>query len=153
MESKGRGWILFSMIVLLTAGIMRVFDGIWMIHNANTIHVYLQGSLLGSSMTTYGWLYLLVGIVLILSALALSAGSELARWIGVIAGVLLTISAVWWLPYPGLQIWSLVYIGVGIGVIYGLVMYGGHDGADDDDDADDMDSAPAMPASAPTTTE
>ena len=39
----------------------------------------------------------------------------------------LAISAVWWLPvYP---VWSLIYISIGILVIYGLVAYGGHGSA------------------------
>jgi hypothetical protein len=133
MENEGRGWILFSMIVLLTAGIMRVFDGIWMIHNGNQLHIYLQGSLLGTNLKTYGWLYLLVGIVLILSAFALMGGSELARWIGVFAGVVLTVSAVWWIYYQ--PIWALVYIGIGIAIIYGLCAFGGKEGAMTDEDA------------------
>ena len=76
METEGRGWLLFSMIILLTAGIMRVFDGIWMIHNGNTIHVYLQNSLLGSNMKTYGWFYLAIGIVLILASFALMSAES-----------------------------------------------------------------------------
>src|SRR5260221_3004150 len=106
MKVEGRGWILFSMIVLLTAGIMRILDGIWMIHNSNAIPISLQGSLFGTSLKTYGWIYLIVGVVLILAALALSSGSELARWIGVFAGMVLSISAVWWIEYAA--VWSLV---------------------------------------------
>ena len=124
MHNEGRGWILFSMIVLLTAGIMRVFDGIWLIHNANSLErLTLTGSIFGGSMKTYGWIYLLIGVGLILVALALASGSEVARWIGIVAGVVLAVSAVWWLPYY--PFWAMVYIGLGAGVIYGLSMYGG----------------------------
>jgi len=124
MKNEGRGWILFSMIVLLTAGIMRIFDGIWMIHNSNTISsATLTGSLFGTSFKTYGWIYLLVGVALILVALALASGSEVARWLGIVAGAVLAISAIWWIPYY--PVWSIVYIGLGVGVIYGLAVYGG----------------------------
>jgi hypothetical protein len=122
------------MIVLLTAGIMRVFDGIWMIHNANDLTAQsasgyhgLTGALFGSSLKTYGWIYLLVGVALILVALALASGSQLARWLGIAAGAVLSISAVWWLPYYPL--WTLAYIGLGVAVIYGLSMYGGEESA------------------------
>ena len=130
MKNEGRGWILFSMIVLLTAGIMRVFDGIWMIHNSNAflasnVKVPLTGALFGSSLKTYGWIYLIVGILLILVALALSSGSEVGRWVGIAAGAVMSISSVWWLPYY--PFWSMVYIGLGIAVIYGLAMYGGEE--------------------------
>jgi hypothetical protein len=128
MKNEGRGWILFSMIVLLTAGIMRIFDGIWMIHNANTLSsATLTGSLFGTSFKTYGWIYLLVGVVLILVALALASGSEVARWLGIVAGAVLAISAIWWIPYY--PVWSLVYIGLGVGVIYGLAVFGGDESA------------------------
>jgi len=134
MEKDGKGWILFSMIVLLVAGIMRVFDGFWMIHNANVVGTYnLSGSLLGSSLKTYGWVYLLVGIVLILSAVGLSSGSELSRWIGVFAGAVLAITAVWWIEVA--PVWAILYIAIGIGLIYGLVVYGGHHGAHEAHDA------------------
>jgi hypothetical protein len=129
MKTEGRGWILFSMIVLLTAGIMRIFDGIWMIHNANSIQssYNLSGSLFGTSLRTYGWIYLLVGVVLILVALALAGGSEVARWLGIVAGAVLSISAIWWIAYA--PVWSLLYVGLGIGVIYGLAVYGGEESA------------------------
>ncbi len=115
-----------SMIVLLTAGIMRIFDGIWMIHNSNAVSsTTLAGALFGTSFKTYGWIYLGVGVVLILVALALAGGSEIARWLGIVAGAVLAISAIWWIPYY--PVWSLVYIGLGVGVIYGLSVYGGNE--------------------------
>lgn len=125
MKAEGRGWILFSMVVLLTAGIMRVFDGIWMIHNANAVQTSynLTGSLFGTSLKTYGWIYLLVGVLLILVALALASGSEVARWLGIAAGAVLSISAVWWIPYA--PVWALLYVGLGVAVIYGLAVFGG----------------------------
>ena len=116
------------MIVLITAGIMRIFDGIWAIHNANTllsVKVSLAGSVFGSSLKTYGWIYLLIGVALILVGLALAAGSEIARWLGMVAGGVLAISAIWWIQYYPL--WSMVYVGLGAAVIYGLAMYGGHE--------------------------
>jgi len=152
MDNEGRGWIIFSMIVLLVAGIMRVFDGIWMIHNGNALRIYLQGAILGNSLVTYGWVYLIIGIVLILAALALTTGSEVARWIGVFAGAVLAISAVWWIYYQ--PIWAILYIAIGFGIIYGLVAHGGQQmlaGASDgdygyDDEEELSDSTQEQPA-------
>jgi hypothetical protein len=130
MKEEGQGWILFSMIILITAGIMRIFDGIWMIHNANTllnVKVSLTGSLFGDSLKTYGWIYLLIGVALILIGLALASGSEIARWLGLVAGGILAISAIWWIEYY--PWWSLAYIALGVAVVYGLAMYGGHEKA------------------------
>jgi len=56
------------------------------------------------------------------------AGSQLSRWIGVFAGAVLAISAIWWMPYY--PIWSLTYVGIGMAVIYALVAYGGREAYD-----------------------
>ena len=121
-EDEGSGWILFASIVLGVAGVMRVLDGIWAIRVDARVPA-LKDQLLGDQLNAYGWLYLLVGIVLILAAVALYQRSQLARWIGIIAGAILTISAAMWLSFA--PVWSLVYIFIGVFVIYGLAVYGG----------------------------
>ena len=50
-------------------------------------------------------------------------GSQVARWVGVFAGAVMAISAIWWMPYY--PIWSLTYIALGGAVIYGLTAHGG----------------------------
>ena len=51
------------------------------------------------------------------------SGSQVARWVGVVAGAIGAISAIWWMPYY--PVWSLTYIAIGALVIYALVVYGG----------------------------
>jgi hypothetical protein len=59
----------------------------------------------------------------IFAALTVANGSEVARWIGIVAGSVGAISAIWWMPYY--PVWSLVYIGIGGLVVYALVVHGG----------------------------
>ena len=121
----GVGWRVFAGTVLGIAGISRIFDGIWAFRYHGAVPEDFQGAIFGHSLKTYGWVYLIVGIVLVALSLALvfSRGitGQVARWTGVVGGGLLAISAVWWLPfYP---VWSLVYIGIGILVVYALVAH------------------------------
>jgi hypothetical protein len=48
------GWLTFSAVVMIIAGIMRVFDAIWTFGYQGAIPDNLQGALLGHSLTTYG---------------------------------------------------------------------------------------------------
>ena len=123
MNERGSGWILFAMIALITAGIMHIFDAVWMFQYDGDIPQRLQGALFGTSLTTYAWIYLVVGIVLIVAGFGLASGSQAARWIGIISGSATAISAVWLVPYY--PIWSLVYIALGVLVVYALAAYGG----------------------------
>ena len=67
---------------------------------------------------------LLVGVLLILAAMGVLAGSQFSRWFGIFAaglGVIGHFSAMNMYPF-----WSLVVITCCILVIYGLAAYGGN---------------------------
>jgi hypothetical protein len=122
-EEPGTGWIFFAGTVLGIAGIMRFFDALWAFRYDGVVPENLDGAILGTSLTTYGWVWLIVAAVLIFSSFAVLTHSQFARWIGIIAGAVLTITALWWMPfYP---VWSLIYIMIGMLLIYGLTVYGG----------------------------
>jgi hypothetical protein len=123
MNRRGEGWVLFAAIVLITAGVMRVFDAIWAFRYHGALPENLEDAIFGHSLKTYGWIYLLVAAVLIASGFLVLSGSQLARWLGVAAAALGSISAIWWMPYY--PVWSLTYIGIGGLVVYALVAYGG----------------------------
>lgn len=122
VQERGQGWVIFAGIVLLAAGVMRFFDAIWAFSYHGTVPQNLQNAIFGHSLSTYGWLWLVVSIILFLSGLAVMIGSQLGRWVGVAAGAIGAVSAIWWMPYY--PIWSLTYVTLGILVIYALLAYG-----------------------------
>ena len=67
-------------------------------------------------------MWLLVGIILILSSFLILTGSQLARWVGYIAAALAAVSAMTWMPYY--PVWSLTYVLIAMFVIYALAAYG-----------------------------
>jgi hypothetical protein len=109
--------------MLGVAGIMRFFDALWAFAYNGPVPEDLQDALFGHSLDTYGWIYLMVAALLVLSAFAVLQGSQLGRWVGIVAGAIGVISAMWWMPYY--PIWSLTYVGLGALVIYALAAYGG----------------------------
>ena len=125
MQEKGEGWLIFAAIVLGVAGIMRIFDAIWAFRYHGVVPQNLEDAIFGHSLKTYGWVYLVVGIVVIVCAGGVLVRSQISRWIGIFAGAVMAISAIWWMPYY--PIWSLTYIGMGVLVIYSLAVYGGRE--------------------------
>ena len=124
MDRRGEGWLTFAAVVLGVAGIMRIFDAIWAFRYHGVLPENFEAAIFGHSLKTYGWIYLIVAAVLIVCAVLVLSGSQVARWVGVAAGAIIAISAVWWMPYY--PIWSLSYIAIGALVIYALVVYGGN---------------------------
>jgi hypothetical protein len=129
MEEAGSGWRFFAGTVLGIAGIMRFFDAIWAWRYHGVVPGDLEAALFGHSLKTYGWVYFIVAVILLGSSFGVITGSQFSRWIGIVAGTILAISSIWWMPYY--PIWSLSYIAIGILVVYGLVVYGGRDTVDD----------------------
>jgi hypothetical protein len=123
MNGKGQGWIVFATIVLGIAGVMRIIDAIWAFNYHGPLPDGLQGALLGHSLSTYGWIYLFEGIILIAAAAGVVSGSQLGRWVGIIASGLACISAIFLMPY--FPVWSVTYIILTGLVIYALAAYGG----------------------------
>jgi hypothetical protein len=101
MKTRGEGWVAFAAFALITAGVMRLFDSIWAFNYHGVLPENLED--------------------------AIFSGSQLARWVGVTAGAIAAISAIWWMPYY--PVWSLMYIGIGGAVIYALVAHGGREPA------------------------
>jgi hypothetical protein len=123
MNGKGQGWVVFAAVVLGIAGIMRIFDGVWAFSYHGALPDGLQGAVFGHSLSTYGWIYLVEAIILIACAAGVIAGSQLSRWVGIAAGALACISAIWLMPY--FPVWSIAHIILGGLVIYALAAFGG----------------------------
>jgi hypothetical protein len=117
------GWLTFSAVVLIIAGIMRVLDAIWAFGYHGAIPNGLKDATLGHSLSTYGWIWLIIGVILIGAGISVLGPStrpsaEVSRWVGIVAASLAAISAIFVVPYY--PVWSLIYIAIAIMVIYGL---------------------------------
>src|SRR5205085_2650145 len=83
---EGDGWRIFAGTVLGIAGIMRFFDAIWAWTYNGALPDNLSGGVLGHNLSTYGWVYFFVAILLLASSFGVLTGSQLSRWIGIAAG-------------------------------------------------------------------
>jgi hypothetical protein len=122
-DAPGWGWLLFASTLLGLAGLMRIFDAIWAFRYNGALPEELEGALFGDELDTYGWIWLIIGAVLILASFLLINRSQFARWVGYVATTLAALSAIAWMPYY--PVWSIVYIGIAILVFYALARYGG----------------------------
>jgi hypothetical protein len=124
-ERRGEGWLLFSAVVLITGGVMRVIDALWAFDKDDEVGERLQVLLWEDNLAAYGWLWLIVGVLLIVAGFGVMTGSQMARWFGIVMASLAAISAMLWIyAFP---IWSLLGVLIAVMVIYALTTYGGRD--------------------------
>jgi hypothetical protein len=118
---RGVGRAVFVAILLMIAGTLNVIYGIAAISNA---HFYANNThYVFSSLHTWGWITVILGIIQLLGGFSLIGGGGFGRVIGLIAaslgaiGALLSVGG----AYP---FWSLGIFAICVICIHGLVVYG-----------------------------
>jgi hypothetical protein len=117
------GWAAFAGMMLVLIGFFQAFAGLVAIID-DEFYVVGREYVFQFDTTTWGWIHLLIGIVVLISGFGIFSGNAAARTVGVIVAMLSALAAFLWLPwYP---IWALVIIAVDIAVIWALTAHG-HD--------------------------
>jgi hypothetical protein len=124
-QGRGSGWLFFAGTILGLAGIMRLLDSFWAFRYKGGLPADLHDGLLGSSLKHYAWLWLIVGIILLVSSGLILIRSQFARWVGFIAATVGAVSAMAWMPYY--PIWSMTYVGIAVLTFYALAAHGGRE--------------------------
>jgi hypothetical protein len=120
-RSRWGGWIVFAAVMLLLVGTLNAIHGLVAIFNDEWV-VWRNGADLYFDLTTWGWIHLIVGILLILTGLGLFSGNVLARTIAVlVAGLSLIVNFLYMPAYP---VWALTIIAIDVFVIYALTAHG-----------------------------
>lgn len=115
------GWTAFAAIMMMIVGFFQSFAGLIAILE-DEILVVTPDYLLKLNVTTWGWIHLLVGILVILAGFALFSGAVWARTVGVLLAVLSMFAMFTWLPwYP---IWAIIIITIDVFVIWALTVHG-----------------------------
>ncbi len=121
-ETRRGAWALggtvFAAILLVLGGVWQIFLGIAAIARGGFFIVDPTYAY-GFNVAAWGWIHLLLGVVLLLAGLALFTGAMWARVVGIVLAVLSAFSHFLFLPYY--PIGSLVMILLAIFVIWSLV--------------------------------
>lgn len=115
------GWTAFAGIMMVMGGIWWIMAGIVALAN-DTFYVVGEEYIFQFNVTTWGWIHLLLGIVVLLAGFYLFTGAVWARTIGVIVAVLMALIAFAWLPwYP---LWAIIFVAISVFIIWALTVHG-----------------------------
>ena len=120
-SSAAVGWAAFAGIMLTMHGVIDVIQVIAALVN-NEFFVITEEYVFEFNVTTWGWIHLIGGILLILAGAGIFSGNLLARTVGVIVAAASVIWNFAWLPYY--PVWSIIVIAVCVAVIWALTAHG-----------------------------
>jgi hypothetical protein len=121
----GTGWIIFAGIVMIIAGANMFINGLWALNASSAVVARFKDTLLFSdtNLDTWGWIYVIVGGIVLLAGIFVFVRSRWAVMVGIIAATVQAIFAFFWLFSPQWQ-GALIIIVIDMLVLHALVSYG-----------------------------
>jgi hypothetical protein len=115
------GWIFFAATMMILIGIFHVIAGLVAIFD-DTFYVATRNYVFQFDATQWGWIHLVVGILVAVSGGYLLTGSVVARTVGVIMALISAVAGFAWLPYY--PVWGVVMVAIAVSVIWALTAHG-----------------------------
>lgn len=115
------GWTAFAGIMMIIQGCWWVIAGLIAIVNSD-FYVVGREYVFTFDVTTWGWIHLVLGIVIFVAGFGLFTGAVWARTVGVVIAGLAMLAAFAWLPYYPL--FAILFIAISVAVIWALTVHG-----------------------------
>ena len=115
------GLTVFAAVLMIMVGIFHAAQGLVAIVN-DTFYVVGEEYVFQFDVTTWGWVHLLLGILVAVAGFALFSGAVWARTVGVALAVLSAVANFLWMPYY--PFWSIAIIALNVFVIWALTAHG-----------------------------
>ena len=121
-RSGWTGWITFAGVMLIIGGSLGLIFGLIAAVNDNWV-VFTNRGQVSLDLSTWGWVHIIVGAIVVLAGFGVFTGNILARIVGVAVAVVSLIANFLWLPvYP---VWAIIIITIDVLVIWALTAHGG----------------------------
>ena len=115
------GTAFFAAILMIMIGVFDVLQGLAAIIRQHE-YVVSPNYIYKFNVSTWGWINLVLGAIILLAGFALLSGALWARIIGVIMAVIVAIANFMWLPYY--PVWSIIIIATCVVIIWALTAHG-----------------------------
>jgi hypothetical protein len=114
------GLTMFAGVMLATVGLFQFFQGLAAIMRSD-FYVVAPNNIYEFSTSSWGWVHLLLGIVLAVTGFFILTDRPWARIIGIAVAALSALANFLFIPYY--PIWALVIIAMDVAVIWALATY------------------------------
>jgi hypothetical protein len=109
--------VIFAGSMMLLLGFLNFFYGLAAVLNDDVVVVGGHGAII-ADLTTWGWVTIILSVLLGLTGTGLLVGAEWARWVGVFLVALNAIDQVW--VFPAAPLWAFIVIVLDVIIIYHL---------------------------------
>ena len=116
------GWIMFAGVIMVMLGTFEAIAGLVALFNDEYYLVTRSGLAVSVDYTAWGWVHLLLGIIVAMAGLGVMVGQMWARVVGIIVALVSAVVNIAFLAaHP---VWSTIIITLDVLVIYALTVHG-----------------------------
>lgn len=115
------GFTAFAGLMMIMMGIFQALVGISAIAEKE-FYVVTENYLFQFDVVTWGWIHLILGVIVVAAGFGVFSGAVWARAIGVFFAIISGVANFLFLPYYPL--WSILIIAVDVAVIWALTAHG-----------------------------
>lgn len=118
------GWVvglsLFAGIMMMITGLFNAMEGVVALAR-NEVYVATPRYLFAFDLTTWGWIHIILGIVVLAAGVGVVTGQLWGRIVGITIATLTMLANFAFIPYY--PTWSLLIIALSVFVIWALCVY------------------------------
>ena len=129
-DARASGWavgfVVFAAVMMMLAGgfqtiagIAAIFEDEFFVVGANYVY--------DIDVTAWGWIHLILGVILFAAGAGVLSGATWARVVGITLASLSAFANFFFIPYY--PVWSIVIIALDVAVIWALSVYGRREAA------------------------
>jgi len=115
------GLNIFAGSMMIIAGIWHALAGLAALFN-DKVYVATPEYIYSYDLTTWGWVHLLLGILVAVAGVAVIKGQMWGRVLGIVIASLSMIANFLFIPYY--PVWSLLIVALDVAIIWALAMHG-----------------------------
>ena len=115
------GGITFAVVMMIMIGVFQVIAGLVAIFN-DDFYVVARNYTFDLDTTAYGWIHLILGVLVAFAGWGVFTGAAWARAVGMILAILSAIVNFFFIPYY--PFWSILVIALCVWVIWALTRTG-----------------------------
>ncbi len=113
------GWISFAGLLMILIGSLDFFEGLIAVIRKQ-YYVFTPSQIIVFNVSTWGWVMMLWGILLVCAGFGLLAGSGWARWFAIVVVSVNLIGQLGFVGSSQYPLWALTVVGLTITVLYAL---------------------------------
>ena len=120
-SSTWAGWVAFAGVLMVIIGALDFFEGLIAIIR-DDYYVLSKGQLIVFDLTTWGWITLVWGVIVVLAGFGLLSRANWGRWLGIFAASLNFFVQLGFLGSAAYPLWALTTLALTLVVLYALIV-------------------------------